>query len=166
MAVTFMRYPSGPRGTKFTIDRMREMVKRGKISPTIISAASTIIRNAANKDYFSEAEQIFNFVKQNIRYTRDPEGVELVQAPWITLKRGQGDCDDQATIVAALAAAIGMQTGFEAIRGSAQTPDEFTHVYAVIRTNKGWRAADTTVDEAQFGWRPTSGVFGRKLWIV
>jgi len=166
MQVTLLNYPFGYAGTKFTIDKMHVMVRKGKTDPDVIGAARAIVRNCPRKNYHAEAEAIFDFVKRNIRYTRDPNGVELVQSPSVTLRLGHGDCDDAAVLISALCEAVGMRTGFETIRSNPQVPDEFSHVYAIVRTNEGWRAADPTVDESFFGWQPQAGVYGRKIWVV
>lgn len=165
MPVHFANYPAGAAGTRYTIEKMKDLAFRGSVHPDIIALASIVIRNVGHKDYYGEAEALFNWVKSNIRYTRDPQGVELIQAPWVTLKRGHGDCDDLGTLLSALFASIGMQTGFETIRSDPKNPDEFSHVYAIVKTPVGWRAADPTVGASTFGWSPRAGVYGRKIWI-
>ena len=164
MPISYIDYPSGVAGTRFTISKMFDLVAKGRANPVVIQTATIITRNIPHKDYFGEAAAIFDYVKKDIRYTRDPRGVELLMAPEITLKRGAGDCDDLALVIASLAEAVGMQSGFETVRANAQAPDEFTHVYAIIRTDRGWRAADPTVAGSWFGWRPNAGVYGRKIW--
>lgn len=165
MRVTFANYPSGVSGTAYTIQRMRDMAFKGSVHPDVIDAARIVIRDVGHKDYYGEAEAIFNWVKSNIRYVRDPNGVEMIQAPWVTLKKGAGDCDDLSTLINSLLASIGMQTGYETIRSDPANPDEFSHVYSIVKTPVGWRAADPTVAISTFGWRPTAGVFGRKIWV-
>jgi hypothetical protein len=165
MPISFMGYPSGVAGTSFTIDKMFGLVARGKVNPDIIGLARVIVNGTSRKDYYSEARSIFEWVKKNIRYTRDPRNVELLQAPDVTIRLGHADCDDQAILINALAEAVGMQTGFETVRANADVPDEFSHVYSILRTDKGWRAADATVLESQFGWRPSAGVLGYKIWV-
>ena len=166
MRVTLRSYPTGIRGTRFTIDRMREMVHKGKINPEVLQAASLIVRNIPGKDYYAEAEAIYEFVKTNIRYTRDPHNVELIQAANITLQRGQGDCDDHVCLVCALAGAVGLPCGVETIKCDPNFPNDFSHVYPIIKTNRGWRAADTTVFESNFGWRPPAHPSDRKIWLM
>jgi len=165
MQIERYEIPPGVRGTLRTIEEMQRLVAEGKRDPDIIQTARIIVRHLPNKDYYGEAEAIFKFVKDNIRYVRDPEGVELLAHPLQVLKEGQGDCDELATLFCALAAAIGMQTGFEAIRSERNYPDEFSHVYPIVQTSQGWRAADTSVAESSLGWRPEAGVFGRRIFI-
>lgn len=165
MPVRYENYPAGKAGTAYTIQKMKDMAFKGSIHPTVIETASLVVRNVGHKDYAGEAEAIFNWVKSNIRYVRDPNGVEMIQAPWVTLKKGAGDCDDLSTLINSLLASIGMQTGYETIRSDPANPDEFSHVYSIVKTPVGWRAADPTVAISTFGWRPTAGVFGRKIWV-
>ena len=68
-----------------------------------------------------------------------------------TLKLGQGDCDDKATLLNALAASIGFSTRFCAIgvRGG-----DFSHVMAQMRLGSGWINAETIVPGIPLGWFP------------
>jgi len=145
---------------------MVDFVRRGQRKPEIVKVAREIVINCPPKDYYCEAETIFQWIKDNIRYTRDPLNAEWLQEPDVTLREGQADCDCSAVLMASLCAAIGMQTGFETVRADPAHPDEYVHVYAIVRTNRGWRAADTTMQESYFGWRPTRNVLGTKLWFT
>lgn len=40
----------------------------------------------------------FKYVACKIKYVKDPEGIELVQRPLVTMKRRKGDCDCKATL--------------------------------------------------------------------
>lgn len=157
---------AGRRFTEATINHMIDFVQRGQRKPEVVSAARQIVRNCPPKQYYCEAEAIFRWVKDNIRYTRDPQNTEWLQEPDVTLREGFGDCDCLAVLIASLAAAIGMQVGFETIKADPRFPDDYSHVYPIMKTERGWRAADPTVFESDFGWRPTQGVFGRKVWIA
>ena len=166
MLATYKDYPfGGNRFTEYTIDHMVDFVRRGQRKPEIVKVAREIVINCPPKDYYCEAETIFQWIKDNIRYTRDPLNAEWLQEPDVTLREGQADCDCSAVLMASLCAAIGMQTGFEAIRSERNYPDEFSHVYPIVQTSQGWRAADTSVAESSLGWRPEAGVFGRRIFI-
>lgn len=155
----------GIAGTRFTIQEMRKQVVNGRMDPRLIELCGQIIKGVPAKDYEGEAKAIFDWVKANIRYTRDPNGVELIQAPLVTVRRGAGDCDDHAVLLCALCESCGMRTGFETVRADSTAPDLFSHVYSIVGTNNGWRALDTTVQSSYFGWRPTAGVYGSKIWL-
>jgi len=166
--VSFASYPDGFAGTKYTIEKMRELARKGKVNPIILRAARTVIRNCPEKDYESEGECIYNYVRQNVRYTRDPMDVELLQAPEVTLREASGDCDDVSILIASLAEAVGMEAAFLTIKANKNLPYDFTHVFPIIRTQKGWRGADPTVAHAYFGWIPPEATDPkkRKIWPV
>jgi hypothetical protein len=160
--VTNYPYP-GVRFTEKTLSEMKKFVFNFQHNPSIVKVARSIIASCPNKDYYCEAETIFRWVKSNIHYVRDPNNCEWVQSPLVSLQQGFCDCDCGATLLDSLYGAIGLATGFEAIKADASHPDEFSHVYAVVKTPRGWRAADWTVPESFFGWRPTRGVIQRKI---
>lgn len=161
-AVTNVPY-GGARFTEKTLTAMRKLVYDGQHDPSIVRAARTIIQGCPAKDYYCEASTIFQWFKSNIRYVRDPQNCEWVQGPVVTLREGASDCDCGAVALAALYGAIGLPSGFEAIKADRSHPNEFSHVYAIVKTPRGWRAADWTVPESTFGWRPTRGVFERRV---
>jgi len=166
MRVNLKSYPeAGPRFTDYTLGKMRDLVIAGQRDPNIVRAARNMVQNCNSKDYYCEAESIFKWVKGNIRYVRDPNNCEWVQSPTVTLREGQADCDCDAMLLSALFGAVGLASGFEAIKADSRYPDEYSHVYAIVKTPKGWRAADWTVASADFGWSPTAGVLGRKIFL-
>jgi len=165
MSVSYFNIPDGYAGTAETIKRMEDLVQQGKVHPDIIAKATEIVRGVPAKDYEGEARAIFNWVKQNVRYTRDPNGAEMLQAPWVTLKRRAADCDCSSTLLNSLAEAVGLRTGFSTVKADRANPGEFSHVYSVIQTPAGWRGADVTVPTSYFGWKPTKGVTARQDWV-
>lgn len=165
MPVSYFNIPNGYAGTADTIKRMEELVQQGKVHPDIIAQATEIVRGVRAKDYEGEARAIFEWVKRNIRYTRDPNGAELLCAPWITLKRRAADCDCSSVLFNSLAEAVGLRTGFRTVKADRKNPDEFSHVFSVVETPAGWRAADVTVPTSYFGWEPTKGVMARQDWV-
>lgn len=78
------------------------------------------------KDFTGEAERLHAFVRDQIRYVRDTDGVELVHDPAITLQIGAGDCDDKAILLASLLGSIGHPTRFIAV---AFEPELYSHVW-------------------------------------
>jgi transglutaminase-like putative cysteine protease len=128
---------------------MREFVRRYKADPTIYDMARQIVAGVREKDYAGEARAIHEWVRDSIRYVQDPREVEAVQTPTMTLSIGQGDCDDKATLTAALLESINHPTRFRAVG-----PDsDLSHVYIETYIGKTWIASDTT-EQVPFGWRP------------
>ena len=164
MQTQLANYPyGGTRFTDYTLSKMRDFVTEFQRDPRIVRAARDLTAGCPQKDYYCQAQRLFDWFKGNIRYVRDPHNTEWVQSPVVTLREGAADCDCGAVALAALASSIGMPSGFEAIKADPSHPSEYSHVYAILKTPKGWRAADWTVQESTFGWRPTAGVFARKV---
>lgn len=95
-----------------TLAWMRKFALQGEDSPQIRQLAEHITRGVRQRDYLSEYAAILNWVRKNIRYTRDPRTIEQVSAPISTVQRKTGDCDDMATLLAALVLSVGGQVRF------------------------------------------------------
>ena len=164
----FEEIPTGFAGTRATVQRMHDFAYKGKVDLSLQKVADSIIQKSGcgNRDYECKAKAIYNFVKKYIRFERDPYGVEMVQEPFVTLKRRAGDCDDHATLITALYGSIGFPYAFKTIKADKTRPDEFSHIYAVVHLpKKGWVGADTSVDQASFGWEPQK-YSSSKLWYA
>ena len=135
--------------TLHTLRRMAELV-RGEIAPDFCGFRSEAVRRAAldvTKDATTEAETIqawFEFVRDGLRYVRDPYDTELVQDPCSTLELRAGDCDDRVVLLCAGLLALGYLPRFVAQHNGA----EFSHVYAevVSEAAQSWIALDPTGD--------------------
>lgn len=145
--------PNGVPGTMATVERMRALVNEWRVDPRIIGAARSIVFNEPAKDELAEARALFRFVQQRIRYVRDVRDVETLATPLATLNTRSGDCDDHATLLAALLESIGFETRF--VLASYQSAEAFEHVYlAVLITRNGypaWMFCDST-ERGPFGW--------------
>lgn len=124
-----------------TLRLMSKVTKTYKSAPAVRELALSLVNGLQNKDWRGEVRRIHAFVQNRIRYVRDVRGVETVQSPVQTLRIGQGDCDDQAVLVASLLEAIGHPTRFVAI---GMKPDFFSHVFAQTRIGNKWVTVETT----------------------
>lgn len=151
----FRRFPLslGDAGVARTIQWMRALAMgdEGAANPKIRATAISIVSDVANRDFRGEAQAIFDWVKKNIKFRG--EYAETIQSPLVTLELQAGDCDDHATLIAALLATIGHAVKFKTVATSGQ---DFTHVYAVaIDKRTGAEIPmDTTVDRSSLGWQP------------
>ena len=138
--------PSGDAGTKVTLAIMRRMARRYKKSVPLRQLALNIIRDLptgpSGKNFFGQVERIQDYVRNNIQYVRDINGVETVQTPDRTLDNRAGDCDDQSLLVATLLETIGHRTRFVAIKMSVFGP--FVHVFAETKIGRRWLPVETT----------------------
>lgn len=166
--------PGGYLGTAATIERMREFVTQYKRDFNIRKLAAQIIQNCPAKDYYCYARAIYEFCRDRIKYVYDPHLVELVESPTRILEAGIADCDSICTLMGSLNESIGLKTRFRTIKADSKRPDDFSHVYCMVRvpqsrfsTSKisGWIAEDATLPDKQFGWEP-NGNFPKKDWAA
>lgn len=145
--------PYGVDGTRLTLEYMRRFVRTFRTNPRIIELARSIIATIPGKQYSREAEALRAWVAENIRYTQDVTDVETLQSPIVTLDTRQGDCDDQATLLATLLNATGHEARFLA---ASFEPDNFSHVLVETKVGERWLPAETTepVTLGQYPWQP------------
>lgn len=99
------------------------------------------------KDFTGEARRLFEFVRDQIRYVKDIDGVEnLHPAEWVMAIR-QGDCDDKSILLAALLLSIGHTPRFIAV---AFEPEAFSHVWVQDFLDDKWVNLEPT-EQLPFG---------------
>lgn len=145
----------GNRGVMQTISKMREYVKQFKHDVYIRGCALNTIFLIPEKHDVSECESVFNFVRDNIRYTKDVLGIETLSTPDITMQIRQGDCDDKSCLLATMFESIGYPTRF--IIAGYSDPKNFEHVYCQVLCGDSWINCDST-ENYPFGWCPPDPV--------
>lgn len=148
---TLRGIPEGIAGVRETLAAMRQAAIAAHTTLEVRDLAENIVSMVPAKDYKGEIEAIQDWVRGNIRYTRDPLYAETLKTPHALLEARQGDCDDQATLVAALALSIGFKPRFVAI--GTHAPGIFEHVYTEVKLGTNWYSVETT-EPVAFGWRP------------
>jgi transglutaminase-like putative cysteine protease len=143
--------PEGAAGIRATLDAMIQAAREASTTIEIRNLAESIIVAVPAKDYRGELEAIQRWVMAHIRYTRDPITTETLKLPRALLESPQGDCDDQATLVAALAMSIGFPARFVAI--GVHDAGLFEHVYAEVMLGTVWCSVETT-EPVPIGWIP------------
>lgn len=139
--VTLGQLPDGPAGTVETLRHMRALVREFRKNPVIRAQALNLIVDLPPKAYRAEVTRIADFVRDQIRYTRDVRDVETLHWPTVTLDQGLGDCDDKVTLLASLLESVGHPTRFVAI-GLGGGP--LSHVYLETRIGPRWVGIDPT----------------------
>jgi len=145
-----IRLSSGRAGVIETLGIMRKLVRHYKRDPHIMEVARAVVAMLPAKNWRAENAAMLDFVRNEIRYTADVNGVETLYTPDKLLDVRQGDCDDMATLLATLLESIGHPTRFKAV-GFA--PDELSHVYVQVRDGTEWVSLDATENE-RVGWEP------------
>jgi hypothetical protein len=149
--------PAGDAGVKQTIAVMQQLAvgTEGALHPALRAMAIQLVRGAAARDDYAQAAAIFHWVKNNIEFRGEYD--ELLQTPLVTAQLRAGDCDDHATLIYALLAALGIKAQFITVATDPSDPQkQFSHVFASawIRAQNGWLPLDTTVERSFPGWQP------------
>ena len=142
---------NGYPGIKDTIRAMRSLVQQFRTDIAIRQAATQAVFLTPQKDDYAEIEAIFHLVQQGIRYCKDIHQVETLSTPTMTLAQRLGDCDDQATLLAALLEAIGYPTRF--VIAAYQQAGMYEHVYVQVYCHGQWLDLDPT-EQHEIGWAP------------
>lgn len=112
------------------IDHLIKEIEHGIQDPYIQKLISRILSeyNVPARDWDAEAKAVFEWVRSNIRYTRDPEGYELFRKPRRTVQLGIADCDDMTILIGSLLSTIGHVILLRVIGVSSNRPE---HIYVV-----------------------------------
>lgn len=113
-------------------------------------------RGLRQKDYEGEARRLHAFVRDQVRYVKDTNGVELLHDPVTLLQIGAGDCDDKAILLAALLESIGHTARFRAV---AFEPEAWAHVWVQDWLGGRWLDLEPTEPIAFGRSVPLSGAF-------
>ena len=128
-------------------------VNVGKRDQVIRRIAAKVLQGVPPRRWDKSAVALFEWTRNNVRYTLDPVGVELFQKASTSVDIGIGDCDDQAIVLGSLLGCVGIPVMFRVI--SMKGSDKFEHVYilAGLPPNKPakWLPLDPSRPESA-GW--------------
>jgi transglutaminase-like putative cysteine protease len=88
---------------------MAKLIQQGQFDYRIRGLAEEIVGGLFPHDYLSEYAAILNWVRKNVRYTRDPRTIEQIQTAAVTIEAKHGDCDDSSVVIGALVGTVGAQ---------------------------------------------------------
>lgn len=97
-------------------------------------------REVANALHTSDTltflKKLFAFVKQNVQYVNDTDGIERVYTPDRTIREGKGDCKKMTVLIASVLKAAGIEPILKhVVYGPAE---KWTHIYTIVSTVPGW----------------------------
>lgn len=156
-AQTISELPEGKLSAIETLRQMRTLIRDGRKSSHVRQQAEALTRALPSKAYAKEARECFEFVRDDIRYLRDPNTIERIQLPEVTLQTRLGDCDDKVVLLCSLLESIGHPTRLVAV-GLYGSP--LRHVYCETRIGSRWVACETT-EPWEFGRAASVGVTSR-----
>jgi len=97
------------------VDWMVKFAHQGKSDLRVRRLVEQICEDLEPGDYSSEVYAIYAWVHANIRYMKDPHDVEFIKEPHMLLQTRSGDCDDIATLIAAMLMACGNRAVFSLV---------------------------------------------------
>ncbi len=153
--------PNGSAGIRATLNLMARFTREYKTDLTLRNLAERIVQSIAGKDWYGEIQAIQNWVRDNIRYTRDIHDAETLKTPLLLIQSPYGDCDDMAMLAGTLLNALGHPVRYVAV--GTQFPGEFDHVFPETIYNNRWISVETT-ENVPIGWLPpeiTARMVGR-----
>lgn len=149
--ITLHSIPNGRAGVEATLRKMRELIHTGKLNYDVRQCAVRLVRNIRpQKHYWAMVGAIHAFVRDNIAYVPDIDGVETLHPAEVVLSNRAGDCDDKVILLCSLLASIGLQTR---IRAAAVDSPECNHVMADVWLEDKWIPLETT-EPVPVGWSP------------
>jgi len=143
-------------GTNQTVDQMKKVILASLGNQVVRMTAERLVTNIEPNDREGEAEVVYGFVRDKVRYTKDPKGLEYVQTPeylLLAIERNGiafGDCDDKTTLGLALLKNLGYNVAVRV--ASYREPGVYSHVYGLVKINREWVPFDATPDNKWLGW--------------
>lgn len=135
--VTRMPLPRGDAGTFLTLKHMARFANESLLEPAVRNLAIRLV--SGSRDMLTQIGAIRDWLQTYNRFVRDPSNIELVHRPERLLDEVQawgyfyGDCDDVATIGAALGKAVGFPARFVVLGFLPPPVSPYMHVYAELQ---------------------------------
>jgi len=155
---------------------MRRKAHEAARKPEIVELATRLVRPFRADDWRGRVNAVYRFVRDGIRYQRDPGRREQLADPRVPLElTGVGDCDDKIAAFVALLGAVGIEADFWPLWKHEQSDDpELAHVQGGARwpgserlpgarsgaevldgpPGAGWIVSDPTIAGAELGVDP------------
>jgi transglutaminase-like putative cysteine protease len=153
--IRILRVPKGPRGTLLTARVISRLIRDGAKDFYVRQKAIEIFRcrRVPAKDRWGEVCALFDWVRRNVRYTRDIFRVELLHTPRRMLELRAGDCDDMTILLGAMLIATGHPVRLALTGFRRHKPHVYSHIYPEVNVRGRWVALDATM-ERPIGWAP------------
>ena len=132
---------------------MRTLAQQGIDNLALRDFSNQLVIDLPGKAWEAQMSAVFDWVRNNIRYTLDTNGTEVIQRADVTLQLGYGDCDDFCILLATLLEHLGYPCAFCALGFGA--PGEFSHV--IVLAELPGEIEPTALDATEpepMGWEP------------
>jgi Transglutaminase-like superfamily len=153
------KIPEGYPGTLRTVEHIKQLMRQGAKDFHVRQTAIDVLfqRRVKAKDYVGEIKALFEWVQQNIRYTKDTFRLEVLHSARRMLELRAGDCDDFSILLGAMLEAIGHPVRLVLTGPNPQRQDLFSHIYLEVYCKGRWLALDATMPHPM-GWAPRTSV--------
>jgi hypothetical protein len=150
--------PRGFLGTRETVRRIKGLIRNGTRDFYVRQKAIDILleRHVKSKDYLGEIKALFEWVQQNVRYTKDAFRVEMIHSARRMLELRAGDCDDMVILLGALLQSIGHPVRLVLCGPDSMRPRLLSHIYLEVFHKGLWIPLDATMSYSM-GWQPRIG---------
>lgn len=145
---------------------IQKQIERSIQDPEMRALALRITKGCPERDGLCEAQAVYSFVKQNVRYTGDVapirwsdgkvEGVDLFQSAKRTIEIGGEDCDGHAIVNSTLLALNGITPILRVVR--TRSDKDWSHIFAGALLPKGTGSKFVSMDTTL----PGNDHFGRE----
>jgi Transglutaminase-like superfamily len=151
--------PKGYLGTQTTLDHIQDLIRAGAKDFYVRQKAIDILLEKAikPKNYLGEIKALFEWMQQNVRYTKDPFRVEVLHSARRLLELRAGDCDDMTILLGSMLESIGHPVRLIVTGPNPLRPKLFSHIYLEAFHQGQWIPLDATMPYAM-GWEPRTVV--------
>lgn len=122
-----------------TIAAVKRIVKENY--PAVKDLSSVLQGNNCKETF----ENVWNFVRQNIKYQNDEPGLEQLRTPQRTLHDQTGDCDDMSILISSILTNLGHN--HELVVAAYRNADQWQHIYPAAYSSNGTRYVIDCVPE-------------------
>src|SRR6266478_9773411 len=163
--IQLLRVPSGTRGTLVTARLISQLIRSGAKDFYVRQRAIDIFRNGGvqPKDRFGEVCALFNWVRKNIRYTRDIFRVELLHSARRMLELRAGDVDDMSILLGSMLVSTGHPVRLVLVGFRPDKPHLYSHIYPEVNVRGRWIPIDATMPRP-IGWAPPA--LWKRIWEI
>lgn len=139
---------------------MRELADEYSRHPAIVELAQRLTRRI--REPFDQVATLHRFVRDGIRYERDPNRREQLATPTAVLAKGYDDCDGKVVLCCSLVRAIGIDDEphplwladiLRHVQHRARWPGS-ERAPVALRAPGGWIRGELTIRGAEFGQNP------------
>jgi len=157
------KFPDGVRGNYKTVKFMKKKAIERAKHPFVRQLVVQILnqKNTSSHNHLDEARAIGEWVRDNVRYMKDPATMELLQDPVMMIEqasKGQarGDCDDMVLLAMTLLIAGGIKPYVKVVRYQSDF-GPYNHIYLAVNENnykqsKEWLIIDPIVKDQEIGY--------------